>query len=181
MILNQTKLINFLHPTVFHIYHFGDRKITDSFLTIYIWTVKTTKRSNNDQCSWDDEYFINLTISPLYTFFPHRISSKAVRKFIKSISSRNQSFISILIFYYVQFFSVIFVPFKKFGKPTYCKDDLNSSSTYCICFHISFIYATDNPTLVDHSNKSSPNELTPIYPKKTSIVRRKKSNTTAFV
>ena len=35
-----------------------------------------------------------------------------------------------------------------------------------ISFHILFLYATENPTLVDHSNKSSPNELTPIYPPK---------------
>ena len=46
-----------------------------------------------------------------------------------------------------------------------------------IFFHILFIYALENLTLVDHSNKSPPNELTQISPQKTSIVRRKKSNT----
>ena len=35
-----------------------------------------------------------------------------------------------------------------------------------ISFHILFLYATENPMLVDHWNKSSPKELTPIYPKK---------------
>ena len=35
-----------------------------------------------------------------------------------------------------------------------------------IYFHILFLYATENPTLVYHSNKSSPKELTPIYPQK---------------
>ena len=34
-----------------------------------------------------------------------------------------------------------------------------------ICFHIVFPYATENPTLEDHSNKSSTNVPTPIYPK----------------
>ena len=42
-----------------------------------------------------------------------------------------------------------------------------------ISFHILFIYATDNPTLEDHSNKSSPNELTPIYPKQIPLLEEK--------
>ena len=35
-----------------------------------------------------------------------------------------------------------------------------------ICFHIIFIHVTDNPTLEDHSNKSTNNVPTPIYPQK---------------
>ena len=35
-----------------------------------------------------------------------------------------------------------------------------------ISFHILFLYALENLTLVDHSNKSSLNELTPISPPK---------------
>ena len=33
-------------------------------------------------------------------------------------------------------------------------------------FHIFFLYATENPTLEDHLNKSTNNVPTPIYPKK---------------
>ena len=33
-------------------------------------------------------------------------------------------------------------------------------------FRILFLYATENPTLEDHSNKSSTNQPTSIYPKK---------------
>ena len=46
-----------------------------------------------------------------------------------------------------------------------------------ISFRILFIYATENPTLVDHSNKLSPNELTPIYPPKKIPLLEEKSST----
>ena len=35
---------------------------------------------------------------------------------------------------------------------------------FFICCHIVFLYATENPTLEDHSNKSSTNVPTLIYP-----------------
>ena len=35
-----------------------------------------------------------------------------------------------------------------------------------ISFHIIFLYATENPTLEDHSNKPTNNVPTPIYPQK---------------
>ena len=38
-----------------------------------------------------------------------------------------------------------------------------------ICFHIIFLYDTDNPTLEDHSNKSTNNVPTPIYPQKIQV------------
>ena len=60
-----------------------------------------------------------------------------------------------------------------------------SSSIWAYCllfvlffsFHILFLYDTENPTLVDHSNKSSPNELTPIHPKKKLPLSEEKSPT----
>ena len=42
-------------------------------------------------------------------------------------------------------------------------------------FHIFFLYATDNPTLEYHSNKSSTNQPTSIYPKKTLPLSEEKS------
>ena len=45
-----------------------------------------------------------------------------------------------------------------------------------ICIRIVFPYATENPMLEDHLNNSSTNVPTPIYPKKHSIVRRKKTS-----
>ena len=46
--------------------------------------------------------------------------------------------------------------------------NISLSSVICLIYiSISYsFYATENPTLVDHSNKTSPNELTPIYPQK---------------
>ena len=38
-----------------------------------------------------------------------------------------------------------------------------------ICFRIIFLYATENPTLEDHSNKSTNNVPTPIYPQKIQV------------
>ena len=38
-----------------------------------------------------------------------------------------------------------------------------------ICFHIIFLYATENPTLEYHSNKSTINVPTPIYPQKIQV------------
>ena len=46
-----------------------------------------------------------------------------------------------------------------------------------ISFHILFLYAAEKPTLVDHSNKSSPNELTPIHTKKKIPLLEEKSPT----
>ena len=40
---------------------------------------------------------------------------------------------------------------------------------FCICFHIIFLFATENPTLEDHSNKSTNNVPTPIYPHKIQV------------
>ena len=38
-----------------------------------------------------------------------------------------------------------------------------------ICFHIIFLYATENPTLEDHTHKSHNNVPTPISPKNLSV------------
>ena len=49
-----------------------------------------------------------------------------------------------------------------------------------ICFHIIFIYATEDPTLEYHSNKSSTNVPTPIYPKKNFHCQKKKTSPQHF-
>ena len=46
-----------------------------------------------------------------------------------------------------------------------------------ISFHILFLYALENLTLIDHSNKSSTNELTPISPPKKIPLLEEKSPT----
>ena len=49
------------------------------------------------------------------------------------------------------------------------------SLSYWFCFHIICLYATENPTLEDHSNKSTINVPTPIYTKKLPLSEEKKS------
>ena len=52
---------------------------------------------------------------------------------------------------------------------TYRQNNINHMPHYFYCFHIIFLYATENPTLEDHSNKSTNNVPTPIYPQKIQV------------
>ena len=47
-------------------------------------------------------------------------------------------------------------------------------------FRIFFLYATENPTLEYHSNKSSTNQPTSIYPKKLSLLEEKSPSPQRF-